>query len=135
MSNVIDAIAADINLVAMRNAVMATELRQHLSAEGPFTVFAPTDMAFGKMQTGRWPQLLKEENKAELTGMLNDYLVEGRTQFRDFVDGQKLQSVGGRELTVHVFNGNVDIGGARIMGRDMDAENGVVHSLDRVFVL
>lgn len=58
--------------------------------------------------------------------------MQGKINFNELADGQKLKTLGGNELTVHVNAGNVDIDGARIQGRDMDASNGVVHSLDRI---
>ena len=72
------------------------------------------------------------KNKNKLAGIINNYVVEGKTNFKDLADGQKLKTLGGKELSVKVSNGNVDIDGARIQGRDMEASNGVVHSLDRV---
>lgn len=135
MLNIVDVVAADRNLEVLGKGMKAAGLEKTLSEEGPFTVFAPTDLAFGKLKTGEWPELLKPENKIKLTGMMIHHIIKGKTNFKDLTDGQKLKTIGGKELNVKVTNGAVDIDGARVQGRDMEASNGVVHSLDKVVAL
>ena len=132
MSNIVDVVVADKNLATMLRGVKAAGLETELSKTGPYTVFAPSEMAFGKMAQGELAELLKPENKIKLTGILNNHVVEGKTSFKDFTDGQKLKTVSGKELAVKVTNGSVTINGAAIQGRDNNASNGVVHSLDAV---
>ena len=132
MLNIVDVVAADKNLVVLSKGMKAAGLEEILSKQDAFTVFAPTDLAFGKLQTGEWPELLKPENKVKLANVMNHHVVKGTTHFKDFTNGQKVKTLNGKELTVTVNNGDVDIDGARIQGRDMEASNGVVHSLDRV---
>ena len=130
MSNIVEVVVADKNLATMLRGVKATELETNLVTKGPFTVFAPTDLAFGKLAPGQMAELLKPENKVKLTEILNYHVVEGKTSFKDFKDGQKLKTINGKELDVKVSNGNVTINGAKVQGRDSEASNGVVHSLD-----
>lgn len=132
MSNIVEVVTANRYLATAGKGMKAAGLEEVLSTKGPFTVFAPTELAFGKLESGQWAELLKPENKTRLAGIMNNYVVEGKTNFKDLTDGQKLKTLGGKELVVKVIAGNVDIDGARIQGRDMDASNGVVHSLDRV---
>ena len=130
MSNVLDIMIADRNLATILRSVEAARLETEWSKPGPFTVFAPTDLAFGKLSEGEITELLKPENRIKLTGILNNLVVEGRNNFKDFADGQKLKTLNGKELLVHVANGSVTVNGARVQARDMQADNGVVHSVD-----
>jgi uncharacterized surface protein with fasciclin (FAS1) repeats len=132
MSNIVDVVVADRNLGTLLRSFNATKLAEDLRKTGPFTVFAPTDLAFGKLAAGEMTELMKPENNIKLTGILNQHVVQGKTNFKDLVDGQKLKTVNGKEFSVEVKNGAVSINGARIQGRDMEASNGVVHSLDKV---
>lgn len=132
MLNVVDVVVADKNLVTMSNSIKAMELNTVLAGKGPFTIFAPTDLAFGKLQAGRMEGLLKTENKEKFTELLNHHIVEGLLNFKDFKDNQKLVTANGRELTVKVLDGKVAINGARLQARDNGGSNGVVHSLDTV---
>ena len=56
-------------------AVKAAGLVNTLSGPGPFTVFAPTNAAFGKLPKGTVATLVKPENKATLAKILT-YHVE-----------------------------------------------------------
>lgn len=134
MSNIVDVVVSDKNLATMLRGLKATDLETELSKAGPYTVFAPSEMAFGKLAQGELAELLKPENKIKLTGILNNHVVEGKTNFKDFTDGQKLKTLAGKELEVKVSGSRVTVGGASIQGRDNDASNGVVHSLDKVLV-
>ena len=132
MSNIVDVVVADKNLATMSKSVKAAQLESELRKPGPFTVFAPTDLAFGKLKEGEITELLKPENHVKLTGILNYHVVAGKTSFKDFKDGQKLKTLNGRELLIKVANGAVTVNGAKVQARDMQADNGVVHELDTV---
>lgn len=135
MSNIVEVVVADKNLATMSRSVAAAGLESLLTQKGPFTLFAPTDLAFGKLTAGRMEQLLKTENKEKLTELLNHHIVEGVTNFNDLKDNQKLVTNNGRELNVRIVEGKVTINGATIQGRDSAGTNGVVHSLDTVIEL
>jgi uncharacterized surface protein with fasciclin (FAS1) repeats len=135
MTNIVDVVVADKNLATMLRVVKAAGMETELSKKGPFTVFAPTDLAFGKLTGGQLAELLKPENKIKLTGILNYHVVEGKTNFKDFTNGQKLKTIDGQELDVNVTNGDVTINGAKLQARDSEASNGVVHSLDSVMIV
>lgn len=132
MSNVVEVVVADKNLATMSKSVKAAGLETELTKSGPFTVFAPSEMAFGKLATGVLTDWMKPENKIKFAGILNHHVVEGKTNFKDLKDGQKLVTINGRELQVKVLNGEVTINGAKVQSRDVEASNGVVHSLDSV---
>ena len=113
-------------------AVKAAGLVETLSGAGPFTVFAPTNAAFAALPAGTVDNLLKPENKADLTGILTYHVVPGTLKAADLTDGQKLKTVNGAELTVSVKDGKVMIDGANVTAADLAAGNGVVHVLDAV---
>jgi uncharacterized surface protein with fasciclin (FAS1) repeats len=134
MSTIADLVAADKNLSTLLRAVKATDFEKELNQSGPYTVFAPSERAFGLLHEGELPFLLRPENKAELTTLLSSHIVSGKNKFSDFRDGQLLKTINGQELKVKVTNGDVSINGSLILGRDADASNGVVHSLDSVIL-
>jgi uncharacterized surface protein with fasciclin (FAS1) repeats len=135
MSNIVEVVVADKNLTTLSKGIKAAGLENELTKSGPYTVFAPSEIAFGKWANGELMELLKPENKAKLTSILNNHITEGKTNFKDLKDGQKLKTISGKELDVKVINGNVTINGAKLQGRDNEASNGVVHSLDTVISL
>src|SRR5271163_153086 len=66
-------------------AVKAAGLVETLEGKGPFTVFAPTNAAFGKLPAGTVDTLVKPENKATLTKILTYHVVAGRLSTSDIM--------------------------------------------------
>jgi uncharacterized surface protein with fasciclin (FAS1) repeats len=119
-------------MTTLKKSVHASGLDQVLSGKGPYTVFAPTDIAFAKLDKGILDNLLKPENKTKLTDLLNHHVVEGKINFKDLKDGEKLKTVNGRQLVVHVKDGHTTVDGAIIQSHDVQATNGIIHSLETV---
>ena len=134
MSNITQVVNDDKNMTTLKKVVIASGLDKTLSGTGPYTVFAPTDLAFGKLDKEILENFLKPENKTKLTDVLNYHVVSGKILFKDLKDGEKLKTVNGKELQVQVKDGNVSIEGAKIQARDVQTSNGVIHSLDTVMM-
>jgi uncharacterized surface protein with fasciclin (FAS1) repeats len=115
-------------------AVKAAGLAETLSGAGPFTVFAPTNEAFAKLPAGTVDKLLKPEMKNDLGKVLTYHVVPGALKAADLVDGQKLKTVEGQELTVHVKDGKVMIDNAQVTIADVISSNGVTHVIDAVLM-
>ena len=88
-------------------AVKAAGLVETLEGDGPFTVFAPTNAAFGKLPAGTVDNLVKPENKATLTSILTYHVVPGRLGSAELMkmikDGggkAMLTTVNGEQLTI-----------------------------------
>jgi len=114
-------------------AVKAAGLVETLQGKGPFTVFAPTDAAFSAIQP-EVDKLLKPESKAKLSKILTYHVVSGKMKASDLKDGQELTTVEGGKLKVTVLDGKVTVGGAKVTTADINASNGVIHSIDKVLI-
>jgi uncharacterized surface protein with fasciclin (FAS1) repeats len=132
MSNITQVVNVDKNMTTLKKGVIATGLDKMLSESGPFTIFAPTDKAFDKLDKQVLQDLLKPENKTKLTDLLRHHVVEGKIAFKDLKDGEKLKTLSGTELHVHIKEGAVTIDGSRIEAHDVQTSNGVIHSLETV---
>ena len=120
-------------------AVKAAGLVDTLSSKGPFTVFAPTNAAFGKLPKGTVETLVKSENKATLTKILTYHVVPGKLNAADLTDGKKLTTVEGEELTVKNSGGKVLIvdakgGTSKVTIANVNQSNGVIHVVDTVMM-
>ncbi len=134
MENITQVVNNDKNMTTLKRGVTASGLDKILSGTGPFTVFAPSDLAFEKLDKEVLDNLLKPENKTKLTDVLNYHVVSGKIFFKDLKDGEKLKTVNGKELRVRVKDGDVSVEGAKIQSRDVQTSNGVIHSLDTVMM-
>src|SRR6478736_2465879 len=132
MSNITQVVKQDKYLTTLNRGVMTSGLNQLLSGIGPFTLFAPSDLAVKNHEGGVFEGLLKAENKLQLADLLNHHIVAGKIEFKDLKDGEKLKTINGKELSIHIKNGKVSINGAIIQQRDVETSNGVIHSLDTV---
>ena len=132
MSNIMEVVLADKNLVTLLRGVKAAGLETALRSAGPFTVFAPTNLAFKKLDSDELIKLLKPENKIKLTAILGYHVVQGKRKIKDLKDGQTLKTINGKELYVKVTDDLVTINGSKVQEGDNEASNGVVHSLDTV---
>ncbi len=120
-------------------AVKAAGLVDTLQSKGPFTVFAPTNAAFGKLPAGTVDTLVKPENKATLTKILTYHVVPGKLEAASLTDGKKLKTVEGEELTVKLKDGKVWIvdakgGTSMVTIANVNQSNGVIHVVDTVLM-
>jgi uncharacterized surface protein with fasciclin (FAS1) repeats len=128
-------------------AVKAAGLVDTLQGPGPFTVFAPTNAAFGKLPAGTVDNLVKPENKATLTKILTFHVVSGRMTAGNLMkavkDGggmAKLKTVEGEDLIVKQPSAGkltvTDAKGATAMVTigDVLQSNGVIHVVDGVLL-
>jgi uncharacterized surface protein with fasciclin (FAS1) repeats len=123
------------NVTTVVAAVQAAGLAETLSGPGPFTVFAPTNDAFGKLPAGTVETLLKPENKAKLTDILTYHVVPGAFRAADLKDGMTLKTVEGKTLRIKVQDGKVWINGsAMVETADVISSNGVTHVIDGVLL-
>lgn len=115
-------------------AVQAAGLVETLKGEGPFTVFAPTNDAFAALPAGTVENLLKPENKDQLTAILTYHVVPGAVT-SDQVAGkrQDVATVNGK--TVHIDGRRgVRVNRSNVTQADIAASNGVIHVIDRVLL-
>jgi uncharacterized surface protein with fasciclin (FAS1) repeats len=141
---IVDVAVGNADFSTLVTAVTAADLGATLSSEGPFTVFAPTNAAFDKVDPDTLSALLTPEMKADLTGLLTYHVVAGKLMAADVVkaitDGggtATLTTVQGAPLKATVDGDKVileDATGAKstVVLTDVDASNGVVHAIDTV---
>ncbi len=120
--------------VTLVSAIEAAGLYDTLSGKGPFTVFAPSDLAFARFTDDELKAILA--NKSLLTSVLKNHVVAGALTANDVVNSDSVTTLEGKSLPVRVDaeTGDVFIGEARITVSDISAANGVVHAIDTVLV-
>ena len=114
-------------------AATAAGLVDTLKGEGPFTVFAPTDEAFGALPEGTVEDLLKPENKDQLTAVLTYHVVPGKVMSSDLSNNMMATTVQGSDVTI-MTEGGVTVDGANVVQADIEASNGVIHVIDAVIL-
>ena len=115
-------------------AVTAADLGGALSGDGPFTVFAPTDEAFGRLDKGTIEALLAEPGRPTLTRILTHHVVPGRLEARDLVEMESVETLAGTSLSLATLKGRLLVDEAIVETANIGASNGVVHLIDRVLL-
>ena len=131
---IVDIAVADGRFTTLVAAVQAAGLVETLAGEGPFTVFAPTDDAFAKLPAGTLEELLKPENKQQLTDILLYHVVPGKVMAADVVNLSEAETALGEKVSIRVEGGNVFINDAQVIITDIEAANGVIHVIDTVIL-
>ena len=128
-----DIIMASPVHTTLEAAIIAAELDDDLSGEGPFTVFAPTDDAFAALPDGILEALL-EDPTGDLAQILLYHVVGAKALSSDLSDGQMITTLNGDSVTVKIMDGNVYIDEALVIVADLEADNGVVHVINAVLL-
>lgn len=115
-------------------AIKAAGLTDLFAGDDPYTVFAPNDKAFDRLARHALADLLKPESKTRLLAILKLHVVAGHMKAAA-PGGQSvsLMSLLGEELTLDTVHG-LRVNRARIVERDIEACNGVIHEIDSVLI-
>lgn len=114
-------------------ALKTAEYVDVLSNAGPFTVFAPTNEAFGKLPAGTVEGLLKPEKKNDLRNILEYHVTTSSLKQEYFKDGMTIGMVNGDKVTVTVKDGKIQVNGANVLAA-VPASNGMVYVIDAVLL-
>jgi uncharacterized surface protein with fasciclin (FAS1) repeats len=131
MKNLVETAIEAGNFKTLIKVVQETGLVDTLSAEGPFTVFAPTDEAFSKLSDGTIENLLQDKEK--LTEILTYHVLPDKVMSEEVVNIKYTKTENGKDLSIDAENG-VKIHKATIITPDIECTNGVIHVIDEVLI-
>ncbi len=142
--------AGDPHLSTLVTALKAAGLVETLNSPGPFTVFAPTNAAFNKLGKATITALLA--NKPKLTSILLYHVLSGRVSSKQAAKAGHATTLNGQDVVITLRHGEHEgddgaqsgsdegesgglfINNARVVIRDVQASNGVIHVIDTVLM-
>ena len=113
-------------------ALDAAGLTETVAEGGPFTVFAPTDDAFADLPSGVIQALLADTDL--LTAVHTYHVVAGEVGSSTVAGLSSVSTLNGAAVAVSVQGGEVFLNDSRVVTADVQAENGVIHVIDRVLM-
>ena len=113
------------------DAVKTAGLTRKLKAEGPFTVFMPTDTAFQQVDDAEWQALRKDPGR--LARVIRYHIIPGKVKVTEVKPGAA-KSDEGQSVQLKSDNGLVTVNGARVTDSDLMADNGVIHGIDHLLI-
>ncbi|MDT0685932.1 fasciclin domain-containing protein [Autumnicola psychrophila] len=141
---IVDVAVGNEDFSTLVSALKAADLVSALQGDGPFTVFAPTNSAFNKIDSNTLASLLEPNNQEALANILKYHVVSGKLSAKDVVGALKdgngkveLEALNGQVLTVMQKNEKIWLMDGKgnyseIVATDVMASNGVIHVIDTV---
>jgi uncharacterized surface protein with fasciclin (FAS1) repeats len=129
---VVDIAVANSDFSILVEAVIKAGLAGALSAEGPFTVFAPTNEAFKALFKQLGVSGVKDLTAEQLTPILTYHVVAGKVMSTDLTN-TSVATLNGQKIKIDLSNG-VKINESKVTKADISGTNGVVHVIDRVLI-
>jgi uncharacterized surface protein with fasciclin (FAS1) repeats len=143
--NVVATMTSSDDYTALSVALRAAGLAETLEGAGPYTIFAPTNTAIGKLPSDQLDALMKDP--AKLATALKFHVVSGQYTKADLIKAlgatkdrkTTMKTLDGETLTLAVVNGKLQLSDAHgntafVNHFDLAASNGVIHGLDAVLV-
>ena len=141
---IVEAAVSNKDFSTLVTALKAADLVDALSGEGPFTVFAPNNAAFSKIDSETLASLLKPENVKALTNILTYHVVSGKLMASDVASALKsgygkvkLTALNGQTITARSKGGKIYLNDSQgnmseIIATDVAGSNGVIHVISSV---
>jgi uncharacterized surface protein with fasciclin (FAS1) repeats len=115
-------------------ALKQAELITSLSNAGPFTVFAPTNAAFDKLNKATLDALMTDAKKVDLQNILQYHVTVSSIKAEYFQDGQNLGMVNGDNVKITIKDGKVMLNNSATIIASIPASNGIIHVIDQVLL-
>jgi transforming growth factor-beta-induced protein len=131
-STVVEIAVSNPDFSILVEAVTKAGLAEALSAEGPFTVFAPTNAAFKSLFSQLGVSGIKDLSAEQLTPILTYHVVAGKVMSTD-LSNTSVATLNGQKIEVDLSNG-VKINDSKVTTADISGSNGVIHVIDRVLL-
>jgi uncharacterized surface protein with fasciclin (FAS1) repeats len=129
--SLLDTMMAAGNFTTFVSSLKSAGLTERLEGQSAFTIFAPTDHAFEKLDRGFMDRLMQDDPR--LKAVLNYHIVAGRIHVRQVRAGN-LMTLQGSMLTIATSPRHVRVNGAFLTEMDILATNGVVHAIDALIL-
>ena len=141
---IVDVAVGNEDFSTLVTALKAADLVGALQGDGPFTVFAPTNDAFAKLDSNTLNSLLEAKNQKALANILTYHVISGKLTATDVVSALKsgngsvdLTALNGQVINVMQKDGKIwlkDLNGnySEIVATDVMGSNGVIHVINTV---
>ena len=130
--NLVETAAANGSFTTLGKALEQCGLGETLRGLGPFTIFAPTDLAFEQLPAGKLEALFKLENRQELLALLSYHVLTGQKSLAELGRWDAARTMHGQMTAITLADQQVHIDGALVTSPDIGTSNGVIHAIDKV---
>lgn len=131
--NIVQVAGGSADHTTLVAALKAAEYVDALANAGPFTVFAPTNEAFGQLPPGTLDDLVKPENQSKLRDILEYHVYIGVIRENMMKDGMKLNQANTKNVTLTKNGDRFTVNDASIVAT-IPCSNGIIYVVDKVLI-
>jgi uncharacterized surface protein with fasciclin (FAS1) repeats len=129
--NLIETIAKNDKFSTFSRLMGTSKANEIFSGDGEFTVFAPTNDAFGKIPDDKMNALLNESDQIALRALLSYHILPGIFTAANIGSLKSTPTVTGADVTFSDTNG-LKVNASGVQARNIQAKDGIVHAIDTV---
>src|SRR5688572_12975208 len=130
--NLVEILLDDPKLSIFAKFVTAAGLIDTLKGADPFTILAPSNLAFTKLPETKFTALLKPENKENLAELIKHHLLSGKMMASEMGQLKVVKTLQGQEIKITLTDFGFRINGAFLQSRNIEATNGIIHVINTV---
>ncbi len=132
MKNIVETLQEEGRFERLLDLIRAAGTESVLAGAGPFTLFAPTDAAFGGIPDRILHDIVHDRQRA--VDLLTYHIVPRRLTANDLMDLASVETLQGTDLMIEASADRVMVNDAHVVAADIDAANGVCHAIDTVLL-
>lgn len=129
MKDILDTLREDGRFRTLLSLVELAGVAGRLREQGPFTLFAPNDEAFTRVNVDEI-----SSDRENLALLLAYHIVDGKLTAEEIARDEQLMTSSGKSLTVRLEEGRQVIDNAKYVATDIECANGIIHVIDNVFL-
>uniref|UniRef100_A0A672MI56 Periostin-like n=1 Tax=Sinocyclocheilus grahami TaxID=75366 RepID=A0A672MI56_SINGR len=128
-----DVIEVDDDLSTLSTVATASGLIEKLGQPGHFTLFAPTNDAFDKLDREILDRLMEDKNS--LQALLNYHLLNSVQCSEAIMAGTSYETLEGSNIEIGCDGDSLTVNGIKmVLKKDIVTTNGVIHLIDQVLM-
>lgn len=130
--NIVETLTDDPKFAIFVKGLEMTGVIDELNQTGPFTIMAPSNLAFTKLPELRLLELMNPINKENLREVMMYHIIEGKMMSDYIARFNMIMTLQDQRLRIEATNFCFKVNGANLQSRNIEASNGVIHSIDAV---
>ena len=131
-SNIVETLSDDPKFAIFIKGLKITELIVKLNETGPFTIMAPSNLAFTTLPESKLIALMKPLNKENLAEIMKYHILEGKWMSEDLAKFTAIRTLQNQRLRIEASDFGFKVNGANLKSRNIEVSNGVIHSINAV---
>lgn len=130
--NIVETLTNEPKFSIFVKALRIAGLIDQLNQTGPFTIMAPSNLAFAKLPELKLMELVKQINKQNLAEVMKYHIIEGKMMSGEIARLTLLRTIQIQRLRIEATDFGFKVNGAHLQTRDIEVANGVIHGINAV---